>query len=194
MVLRSWPRCRAIAEIVQPRRWSACASTSSSRVSMRGGGPFERRVVRDQQLRRDLRHLGGATRVGKLSEQLWGDSPERRHTGADGEEQLGLNIATGGPRAKVTHPDPLASITSAGLRGRDPCMPRTPCGWAADRPARRRSWMTTRRSASVWPPQTPYGSSTVRACRRHSSSTGQRRHTCLAFCSRVARDGPRSRS
>jgi hypothetical protein len=193
MVLRSWPRCRAIAEIVQPRRWSACASTSSSRVSMRGGGPVERRVVRDQQLRRDLRHLGGATRVGKFSEQLWGDSPERRHTGADGEEQLGLNIATGGPRAKVTHPDPLASTTSAGLRRRDPCLPRTPCGWA-DRPARRRSWMTTRRSASVWPPQTPYGSSTVRACRRHSSSTGQRRHTCLAFCSRVARDGPRSRS
>jgi hypothetical protein len=28
--------------------------------------------------RRDLHRLGGATRVGNLSEQLWGDSPERR--------------------------------------------------------------------------------------------------------------------
>ena len=37
---RHGPRCRAIAEIVQPRRWGACASTSSSRVSVRGGGPF----------------------------------------------------------------------------------------------------------------------------------------------------------
>src|SRR3954470_1410742 len=78
MVLRSWPRCRAIAEIVQPRRWSACASTSSSRVIMRRGGPFGLPVVRDQQPRRDLRHLGGATRVGKFSEQVWGDSHERR--------------------------------------------------------------------------------------------------------------------
>nr|WP_239029244.1 tyrosine-type recombinase/integrase [Pseudonocardia acidicola] len=45
---------------------------------MRGGGPFGLRVVRDQQLRGDLRRLGGATRVGNFSEQLWGDSPERR--------------------------------------------------------------------------------------------------------------------
>src|SRR5690349_14958526 len=37
MVLRSWPRWRAIAEIVQPLARSACASTSSSRVSMRRG-------------------------------------------------------------------------------------------------------------------------------------------------------------
>jgi hypothetical protein len=36
------------------------------------------RVVRDQQLRRDLHRLGGATRVGKFSEQVRGDSPERR--------------------------------------------------------------------------------------------------------------------
>src|SRR3954464_1767006 len=69
MVLRSCPRCRVIAEIVQPRRCNACASTSSSRVIMRGGGPFGLPVVRDQQLRRDLRRLGGATRVGKFSEQ-----------------------------------------------------------------------------------------------------------------------------
>src|SRR6476659_6450440 len=78
MVLRSWPRCRAIAEIDQPRRCNACASTSSSRVIMRGGGPFRLPVVRDQQPRRDLRHLGGATRVGNFNEQVWGDSSERR--------------------------------------------------------------------------------------------------------------------
>src|ERR1051325_1061513 len=78
MVLRSWPRCRAIAEIDQSRRCNACASTSSSRVIMRGGGPFRLPVVRDQQPRRGLRHLGGATRVGNFSEQVWGDSSERR--------------------------------------------------------------------------------------------------------------------
>src|SRR3954452_7588692 len=39
MVLRSWPRCRAIAEIVQPWRRNACTSMSSSRVSMRGRAP-----------------------------------------------------------------------------------------------------------------------------------------------------------
>src|SRR5829696_1719086 len=78
MVLRSCPRCRAIAEIVQPRRWSACASTSSSRVIIGGGGPFGLPVVRDQQPGRDLRRLGGATRVGKFSKQVWGESPERR--------------------------------------------------------------------------------------------------------------------
>src|SRR3954469_16905156 len=39
MVLRSRPRCRAIAEIVQPWRRSACTSMSSSRVSMRGRAP-----------------------------------------------------------------------------------------------------------------------------------------------------------
>src|SRR5262245_50692834 len=78
MVLRSCPRCRAIAEIVQPRRCNACASTSSSRVIIEGGGPFRLRVVRDQQPRGDLRRLGGATRVGKFSEQVWGASPERR--------------------------------------------------------------------------------------------------------------------
>src|SRR4029450_1516555 len=78
MVLRSCPRCRAIAEIVQPRRWSACASTSSSRVIIGGGGPFGLPVVRDQQPGRGLRRLGGATRVGKFSKQVWGESPERR--------------------------------------------------------------------------------------------------------------------
>src|SRR4051812_27632082 len=80
MVLRSCPRCRAIAEIVQPRRCNACASTSSSRVIIGGGGPFGPPVVRDQQPRRDLRRLCGATRVGKFSEQVWGASPERRHS------------------------------------------------------------------------------------------------------------------
>src|SRR4029450_12405578 len=92
MVLRSCPRCRAIAEIVQPRRGSACASTSSSRVIIGGGGPFGLPVVRDQQPGRGLRRLGGATRVGKFSKQVWGESPERRHcvsttrsfTGAEG--------------------------------------------------------------------------------------------------------------
>src|SRR4051794_18773592 len=78
MVLRSWPRCRAIAEIDQPRRCSAQRPTSSSRVSMSAGGPFELRVIRNRQPRRNLRRLGGATRVGNFSEQLWGDSPERR--------------------------------------------------------------------------------------------------------------------
>src|SRR5918994_6213386 len=80
MVLRSCPRCRAIAEIVQPRRCNACASTSSSRVIIGGGGPFRLPVVRDQQPRRGLRRLGGATRVGNFSEQAWGDSPARRQS------------------------------------------------------------------------------------------------------------------
>src|SRR5215210_3340294 len=78
MALRSCPRCRAIAEIDQPRRCNVCASTSSSRLIIGGGGPFELPVVRDQQLRRGLRRLGGATRVGNFSEQVWRDSPERR--------------------------------------------------------------------------------------------------------------------
>src|SRR5215472_8186510 len=40
-VLRSWPRCRAIAEIDQPRPRSACASTSSSHESIQA--PQDRR-------------------------------------------------------------------------------------------------------------------------------------------------------
>jgi hypothetical protein len=36
-------------------------------------------VVRDHQPRRSPAYLSGATRVGNFSEQLWGDSPERRH-------------------------------------------------------------------------------------------------------------------
>src|SRR5664280_1113072 len=41
MVLRSLPRCRVIAQVVQPWRRSACTSISSSRVSMNGWGPLE---------------------------------------------------------------------------------------------------------------------------------------------------------
>src|SRR5690606_14172874 len=41
MVLRSRPRWRAIAEIVQPWRANACASMSSSRDSMGTRGSFE---------------------------------------------------------------------------------------------------------------------------------------------------------
>src|SRR5665647_951922 len=41
MVLRSLPRWRAIAVIVQPRRRNACTSMSSSRVSMSGRNSLE---------------------------------------------------------------------------------------------------------------------------------------------------------
>src|SRR6185437_15363816 len=113
MVLRSWPRCRAIAEIVQPRRWSACASTSSSRVIMRRGGPFGLQVVRDQQPRRDLRRLGGATRVGKFNEQVWGvhlsavSRSQRaavaatRNVGAGAQEALMLGLPDNTGRLRV---------------------------------------------------------------------------------------------
>ena len=57
----------------------ACASMSSSHVSMSGGAPSSWRVVRDRQPRGSPARLGGATRVGNFSEQVWGDSPERRH-------------------------------------------------------------------------------------------------------------------
>ena len=140
MVLRSWPRCRAIAEIVQPRRLSACASTSSSRVSMRGGGPFGRRVVRDQQLRRDLRRVGGATRVGN-SEQVWGDSPERRHHSSGTVQRAswqgvelhkharllyGFGVALRGGRRNLT----AIKRALPGPRSRLCCYRGPPRGWA----------------------------------------------------------------
>src|SRR5665647_503213 len=77
MVLRSLPRCRAIAEIVQPWRRNACTSMSSSRVSMSGGAPLSWCVVRDHQPQGSPACLGGATRVGIFSEQVWGLSHER---------------------------------------------------------------------------------------------------------------------
>jgi len=40
-------------------------------------GPFELVVVRDRQPRRGSARLGGATRVGNFSEQVWGVSDER---------------------------------------------------------------------------------------------------------------------
>src|SRR5665647_943542 len=80
MVLRSLPRCRTIAEIVQPWRRNACTSMSSSRVSMRGGAPLSSCVVRDHQPQGSPTYLGGATRVGNFSEQVWGLSHERHHS------------------------------------------------------------------------------------------------------------------
>ena len=64
MVFLSRPRCRAIAEIVQPRLRSACASMSSSRVSMQTGLPRSLVVVRDRQHRREPHPQGGPHRWG----------------------------------------------------------------------------------------------------------------------------------
>src|SRR6185312_15398658 len=63
------------------------------------------RVVRDQQLRRDLRRLDGATRVGKFSKQVWGDSPERHH--------LAVSSARTGRHTQPSAPSSNTSISSA---------------------------------------------------------------------------------
>ena len=62
---------------------------SSSRVSMSSRSPFvSRRVVRDRQPRRGSAVPGGATQVGNFSEQVWGESRERRHEAAVGGGEL----------------------------------------------------------------------------------------------------------
>ena len=63
MVLRSWPRCRAIAEIVQPLRAERVRVHIFLPCEHERRAPFGLVVVRDRQLRGDLRRLGGATRV-----------------------------------------------------------------------------------------------------------------------------------
>src|SRR5829696_9026587 len=68
-----------MAEIVQPLWWSACASTSSSRVSMEQGSLVVLVVVEDRQLRGSPTPDGGPHKVGNFSEQNWGDSGERDH-------------------------------------------------------------------------------------------------------------------
>src|SRR5665647_3494038 len=95
MVLRSLPRCRAIAEIVQPWRRNACTSMSSSRVSMSGGAPLSWCVVRDHQPQGSPACLGGATRVGIFSEQVWGLSHER-HQRIRTFEAFAMDLQTSG--------------------------------------------------------------------------------------------------
>jgi len=115
MVLRSLPRCRAIAEIVQPWRRNACTSMSSSRVSMSGGAPLSWCVVRDHQPQGSPACLGGATRVGNFSEQVWGLSHERHHR--DGARIEGLRASMRiGPGLRfsfATKAEPLLWIADA---------------------------------------------------------------------------------
>src|SRR5699024_2390107 len=70
--------------------------------------------------------------------------------------------------------------------------------WAGYAPANSgcflRSAMISRRSVSSSPPQTPKGSCTVSACRRHSAMTGQLWQICLARATRFSRARPRSPS
>src|SRR5665811_140455 len=90
MVLRSLPRCRAIAEIVQPWRRNACTSMSSSRVSMSRGAPLSWCVVRDHLTTHQLKGapLLMLTReddidVHALRRQGWTISAIARHLGRD---------------------------------------------------------------------------------------------------------------
>src|SRR5450759_4485220 len=80
-VRRLIPRCRAIADFVQPRAYSACASTVVSHVSIPtgsfdGSGGQRPRASREPT---DIRWtpVGGSLKVGRFSEQLWVDSDER---------------------------------------------------------------------------------------------------------------------
>jgi hypothetical protein len=132
------------------------ASTSSSRVSMSAGGPFELRVIRNRQPRRNLRRLGGATRVGNFSEQLWGDSPERRQLRAAPVRATAPARRARGvrPRARpveraepypVAEPGPRPAMSAAvsrarrtarrgGCRGPRPTRAAGPCGrWSGPR-------------------------------------------------------------
>src|SRR5665811_1003843 len=106
MVLRSLPRCRAIAEIVQPWRRNACTSMSSSRVSMSRGAPLSWCVVRWSLTTHQLKGapLLMLTReddidVHALRRQGWTISAIARHLGRDrktirgylaGERQAGV--------------------------------------------------------------------------------------------------------
>src|SRR5450759_4130453 len=98
MVLRSLPRCLAIAEIVQPWRRNACTSMSSSRVSMGGGAPLSCCVVRDHQPQGSPACLGGITRVGNFSEQVWGLSHERHQNC-----QVGATVLRSPPPLSLIH-------------------------------------------------------------------------------------------
>src|SRR5829696_3743550 len=81
-----------MAEIVQPLWWSACASTSSSHVSMEQGSLVVLVVVEDRQLRGSPTPDGGPHKVGNFSEQNWGDSGERDQPcrGSPSDEPLQL--------------------------------------------------------------------------------------------------------
>src|SRR5664280_415704 len=80
-VRRLIPRCRAIADLVQPRAYSACASTVVSHVSIPtgsfdGSGGQRPRASREPT---DIRWtpVGGSLKVGSFGEQVWADSDER---------------------------------------------------------------------------------------------------------------------
>lgn len=59
-----------------------------------------------------------------------------------------------------------------------------PGAWRNSAARRRLRASTTRRSAAVSPPQTPYGSGWSSACSRQATMTGQRAQTRLAASSR----------
>src|SRR5664279_3690376 len=84
-VRRLSPRCRAIADLVQPRAYSACASTVVSHVSIPtgsfdGSGGQRPRASREPT---DIRWtpVGGSLKVGSFGEQVWADSDELHHLG-----------------------------------------------------------------------------------------------------------------
>src|SRR5664280_1772582 len=86
-VRRLIPRCRAIADLVQPRAYSACASTVDSHVSIPtgsfdGSGGQRPRASREPT---DIRWtpVGGSLKVGSFGEQVWADSDERHHRADD---------------------------------------------------------------------------------------------------------------
>src|ERR1039457_7170178 len=90
-VLRSLPRCRAIADTDHPLSRSACASTDSPCVSIDDELPLSYRTVTTGSIggsRPGPKDPGGVSpKVGKFSEQDWGISGERQQRSAGSPER-----------------------------------------------------------------------------------------------------------